>query len=289
MAVYDADGNILSAVYDASGDSLDYAYDSDGTVIFQKELPVGISLKVMSYNVGGWYIGSGSNVPTEKYEQYLALQTGMIQRNDPDILIIQEYMATFSTGHSALTMLQGLFPYVKAVTGGTYFGRAICSKYPISNYVHNAFSAESNRYFDSVDVTIDDVTVTVITTHLGLSQAYRNSEIPELIAYCKQHERFICGGDYNINGTTGTPYEQNIAPFLNEGFNTANWGDFGNLVTCIEGTSLEDHTGCLDNVYTSSNIFVTNAHVDTTKLTDDISDYIDHMPIIADLVVPTES
>lgn len=279
MAIYDINGNELYAVYDINGNELNNAYDINGNLIYQKN---GIHLKVMSYNVGGWYTGGGSYVPTDKYEEYLALQTGMIQRNDPDILIIQEYMSTFSSGHSALTILQDLFPYVKAVSSGTYFGRAICSKYPISNYVHNEYSNESQRYYDSVDVTVDGVVITAVTTHLGLTQANRAVQIPELIAYCEQHERFVCGGDYNIGSAEDT------APFLSEGFCMANWDTYGNLITYIDGTSMEDNRGWLDNVIAPSNFGLTTAYVDTTKLTDDIPDRIDHMPIIADLLVPIE-
>ena len=113
---------VAQGAFNVYGREIGAAYSVDGMQIY----PPVFNLKVMSYNVGGWYKGSGTNVPTAQKEQYLALQTGMIEDNDPDVLVIQEYLANFAAdGTSALSLLQGLFPYVHVKTSGTYFGRAI--------------------------------------------------------------------------------------------------------------------------------------------------------------------
>lgn len=273
------------------GNILQAAYDKSGNAVFPDD-PQITQIKVMTYNVGGWYIGSGRNVPAAEKDVYYALQTGMIEENDPDILIIQEYLGSFSDdGTSALTMLQSLFPYVHVKTSGTYYGRAICSKYPIANYVERQFTQETSRYFDSCTITINSIPITVVTTHLGLTQANRTPEIAQLIAFLETQERFIAGGDYNTGivldsaNTSSDAYINNVKPFVDAGFDTANFGDFGFLVTCNDGVDGAGIDWYLDNVYTSSNITVENAIVDTTKLTDGINEKVDHMPLIATLTI----
>lgn len=285
MAVYSKNGDVLQSVYSKDGHSLTAAYSKSGAQIF----PDGpISLKVMSYNVGGWYIGSGTNVPAEKKDLYYALQTGMIEDNNPDVLVIQEYLANFSAdGTSALTMLQGLFPYVHVITSGTYFGRAICSKYPITNYVERSYTAEPNRYFDSCTITVNGTPITFVNTHLGLTQANLTAEIQQLIPYLQTLTRFVACGDYNTGITPtsanveSTEYINNVKPFIDAGFNTANFGNFGFLLTCVDRNNQTHYY--LDNIYTSGNISVSDAYVDDTKLSDLIDDPIDHMPLIADI------
>lgn len=284
MAVYNIEGVELRSVYNKNGNDLSMCYNKDGAVIFIKQL------KVMTYNVGGWYIGSGRNVPAAQKDIYYALQTGMIEDADPDILVIQEYLAQFSDdGTSALTMLQSLFPYVHAEVSGTYFGRAVCSKYPITDYVKRQFTQEPSRYFDSCTVTVGETPITVVNTHLGLTQANRDPEIVQLITYLNALDKFICCGDFNTGitptsaNTSSTEYVNNVKPFIDEGFNTANFGDFGFLLTCVDRTDGTHYY--LDNIYTSANIEVTNAYVDDTKMTDLIDDPIDHMPLIATLQI----
>lgn len=274
--IYTVNGERVSVAYDVHGQVINSAYDKDGEERFPDD-----SLRIMTYNVGGWYDGSGSNVPSTKRDAYYALQTGMIRGNDPDILIVQEYMQDFSSdGTSALTMLQGIFPYVYAVSDGTYMGRAFCSRYPITDYEHNSFTAESNRYFDAVTVTINNTPIKVVDTHLGLTLANRKLEIAQLIGYLETLGTFICGGDFNLidcKTTDGEDYKEIMTQILAAGFNVANcYGD--HFLTTYEDNGW---VGCLDNIVTSSNIEIVSATVDTTKLTDGITDKVDHMPLIA--------
>jgi endonuclease/exonuclease/phosphatase family metal-dependent hydrolase len=286
MSIYNKSGIQIYSAYNKSGTSLINAYDVSGGVVFAQS---GIPLKVMTYNVGGWYIGSGTNVPTDKYEAYLALQTGMIEGNDPDVLLIEEYLANFSSGHPAIDILQGLFPYVHVKTSGTYYGRAVCSKYPITDYEEHYFTNDASRYYDTCTITISGVTVTAVVTHLDTDNTKKYAQIAELIPFLETLPKFFCGGDFNAYIThgqaspTSTNYINNVKPFIDAGFNTANWGAYGFMDTYSD----DDYTMGLDNIYTSSNITVTGAYVDETKMNDSIVDKIDHMPLIATLTIPT--
>lgn len=289
MAIYDADGNQLYACYDADGNSLNSAYDADGTLIFQRDAPV---IKVMTYNVGQWYIGTGTNVPADKDADYYALQNSMIQNADADVLFINEYWDTFSkTGRTALSLLEQYFPYIQTQGGSSgYYGRAICSKYPLGTWEHHSYTNESNRYYDSTTITVSDRQIKLVVTHLEPRDASkRYAQITELISYLSSLNRFICGGDLNTVTITGSvtteadDYTNIITPLLNAGFNCAN-NESQFLVTYSDEPT-GTYVGCLDNIITSANISITDAYVDTTKLTDSIADKTDHMPLIAELAV----
>lgn len=289
MSIYDLTGSPLSDAYNVSGDALSLAYDKSGDIIYT----AGDRLKVMTYNVGGWYIGSGRNVPAAEKDAYYALQTGMIEAAAPDILFINEYLEEFSDdGTSALTMLQSLFPYVERVTNGTYFGRAICSTYPISNYSSHTFSVGSPYYYDSAEVVIDGTPVTLVVIHLIVNpETTRYTQAQELLAYLQTLDTFICAGDFNTGistntaTTSSTEYEKFVKIFVDAGFHTANFGSSGFMVTCNDGVNGTGTDWYIDNIITSADIDVVSAYVDTTKLTDGISGKTDHMPLIALLEV----
>lgn len=283
--IYSVSGSTLNSVNGINGNTLSTAYDVDGEVVFPA-LPT--DLKVMTYNVGQWYIGSGTNVPADKDAEYYALQNGMIANADADILFLCEYWDTFSqAGRTALSMLSQYYPYIETRNGGSgYYGRAICSKYPLSNYTHHAFSNESSRYYDSVSVTIGGTSLKLVVTHLSTDASKRSVQIGELITFLSSQDMFICAGDFNpltiCNGVTteADDYTNIIMPLLNAGFHLANCS------TRFMYTYNDDTwNGCLDNIVTSSNITIEDAYVDETKLTDGIGDKVDHMPLIAELQI----
>ena len=288
MSIYDKSGAQLETVYNVSGAALPTAYDKAGNIIF-----AAADLKVMTYNVGGWYIGSGRNVPAAEKDAYYALQTGMIADASPDILFINEYMAQFSDdGTSALEMLQQFFPYIETAMSGTYFSRAICSKLPLTNYTQHSFSVGNGQYYDSAEVVVDGTPVTLVVIHLIVNpETTRYTQAQELLAYLETLDTFICAGDYNtgISTSTANPssseYEKFVKIFLDAGFHTANFGASGFMVTCNDGVNGTGTDWYIDNIITSADINVISSYVDTTKLTDGISGKIDHMPLIANLEV----
>ena len=293
MGVFDVGGNALNTVYDALGNSLPTAYDVDGDVVFT----MGNTIKVMTYNVGQWYIGSGSNVPAELDAEYYALQNGIIQRADADILFINEYRDPFSaSGRTAMSLLSQYYPYIvtRNVSAG-YFGRAICSKFPLSNFTaHNFTSAVTGHYYDTAETEINGKQVTLVAVHLMTNpESNRYLQAQELRDFLLTLDTFIAGGDYNTgispdygtDNTASTEYARYIKIFTDEGYHTANGGAFGFKTTCNDGV---DGTGInwdIDNFITSSDISILSASVDDTKLHDSISAKIDHMPLIATLAV----
>lgn len=285
--IYTKNGITATTAYNKSGSAINNAYDKDGNLVFVSQ---GEVIKIMTYNVGQWYIGSGDNVPADKDAAYYALQNGMIQNANADILFINEYWDVFSkTGRTALSLLEQYFPYIHTENGSSgYYGRAICSKYPLSNYTKHSYTNESSRYYDSAVITVDNKQITLVVTHLSTDQDKRMVQIPELIAYLSNLDRFISAGDYNTGvkpNISDGRYETNVVPFLEAGFHMANFSSWGYLVTCNDGIDGTGQDYCIDNIISSANITFVNAYVDTTKLTDGISAKIDHMPLIASVIV----
>lgn len=283
--VYDINGSPLYSAYDKNAIELQSAFDVYGNSLFS----------VMTYNVGQWYIGSGTNVPSAKDSQYYALQNGMLQNDDADIVFLEEYWKTFSgTGRTAKSILEQYYPYIHEQGGDSgYYGRCICSKYPIDNYTVHTYTNDAQRYYDSCDILFGGTSVTLVITHLSTVSSERIAQLSELLSFLGTLDTFICAGDFNTldcRSVGGQDYTDIIAPILSQGYHCANCSSFGFLDTYFDQTSPRPNVdggwaGCLDNIVTSSNISVGSAFVDTTKMTDGLTDKVDHMPLIADLII----
>ena len=285
MPTYDIDGQLMNAVYDADG-TVSSAYDIDGNLLSE------LKVRLCAYNCGQWYIGGHDNIPAEYDETYYALQSGMISDIDADILLLEEYTAQFSkAGRTALSWLSQIYPYYHEQGNGTTTTvqqRAVYSKYPIANYTTHAFTDGSGYYFDTCTITVHGIPITVAVTHMHWNnRTYRVQEVGEILSVVASSDRFIVGGDFNLEDyydTSGSDYTQTMKPFRDGGYNIANGAGFGFLTTYSDDPT-GTYTGCLDNIVTSANITIDDVFVDTTKETDGLADKIDHMPLVADLIL----
>lgn len=290
MAIYDADGNQLLVCYDADGSQLSHAYDADGSVIYSA---ITINLKVMEYNVGQWYIGSGVNVPLAKDAEYYALQNGMIANDDADILCLCEYRTQFSSNRTAKSMLEQYYPYI-AENNGTagYNGKCICSKYPISDYQSYFYTMDAGRKnnYDVVTVTVDDIPIKVICTHLEpTNQTVKHAQALELFNFAQSlNSRYIICADFNTEMVNPMSSDNNAVygNFLNAGDTLANGGAFGIFNTSCNSDDWTNDANSIDNIICSPSIEITSVSTDTTKVTDSIMEgKIDHIPLIAEVSV----
>lgn len=285
--IYDVNGNALTDAYDVNGNALAQAYDIDGNPLLD------LTLKVMTYNVGQWYIGNGSVVPTAKDAQYYALQNAIIGGQDADIITMQEYTKQFSgTGRTAKSLLEQYYPYIHEESGtSNYFGRAIASKYPIVSYTPHIYADDANgRYYDMAVIQIGSRQIDVIVTHLhpsDQSEKIRTAKI--LFDYAQTLPNpYIIGGDFN--STLKDPFsEVNAAiynQFLNAGDTIANDGAFGILPTACNSDNWSTEAFAIDNIICSSGITIDAVWTDQTKLTDSIQEgKIDHIPLIAEVTI----
>lgn len=293
MSVYDKSGTLVSTLYDVGGNALTSAYEKNGNPVF----PEDFSLKVMTYNVGQWYIGSGDNVPSDLDASFYALQNEIIGNNDPDILFVEEYSKQFSkTGRTALSLLQQYYPYTHETDGtgayGYYLNRCVCSKYPISDYTVRTYSNDANRYFDSFKVNVYGTPIVCIITHLDAqSNDRRIVQATQLCNFVKTlNGLFIIGGDFN--STIFDPFSEANAAIYNQfieyGCSIANGGRFGVLDTYCNGIDWENNAHAIDNIIVSPGITIDDVRTDLSKITNSAvlaAGKIDHTPLVAQLTL----
>lgn len=286
--IYDASGNSLKRVYDKSGNALNTAYDASGNVVYRSDAK---RLKIMTYNVGQWYTGTGATVPTEKKSEYYALHSGIFERHRPDILFLQEYLNTWcADGSSADELLNPYFDNRQVTTPQGMIGHAIATNgIPISNYQSHQFTTNKGNYpsFESAEVTIGGKTLTIINTHNDYTFSYQQQEVTDLLAYLATLDSFILCGDFNIDlsveETTGQQYINSVKRFLNAGYHVGNC--VVDWVRTYFGGSTATGGKFTDQVVTSADIEIESIYADETKLTDEIADKIDHLPLIAELIL----
>lgn len=280
MSIYNKSKELLANAFEKSGTALNAAYLKDGVQIFPDGPTI---LKVMTYNVGGWYDGKGTNVPAAQDQEYFDLQYGTIHDNDPDFLLLEEYWDQFSkTGRTARSFLSELFPFVYPINGNTkYFGRCFCSKYPLSSYQQRLYTGENERYYDTIVANINGQNVTLCVTHLGLTSEVRATQAQELLTFAQSVQTpLIIAGDFNTASSRpdGADYNNVLLPFINAGYKLANCGDFGRIITYRD---LVYGNGALDNIIFSPQFVISYVYCDDRKYMDELPEHVDHMPLIA--------
>lgn len=296
MAIYNKSGVQIYSAYKKDGTPVRQAYDRHGNLVFNGE--DGEHLKVMQYNVGGWYNGTGQSVPSAYDAPYYALQNGILQRHDPDILCIEEYRTQFTTGgRTAQSMLSQYFQYIEERQGTTaYYGHAVCSKYPILSYTENHYANDTARYYGLAVIDMDGTTLNVIVTHLSTDGEKRPAQSLELLNYANTLTNVIVAGDFNLHchsktdvfPVNGMVEWESYAPWVNAGYHLANNDDTFGFIDTMYNSTYEWWYG-LDNIIVSRNILIDSVYTDRTKVTDPITSdpnwLIDHIPIIAEITI----
>lgn len=292
MAIYDLLENELNSAYDVDGTALSSAYSIDTTKVFPDKEPVipTAYLKVMSYNVGQWYNGTLTAVPTDQYETYYNLHRSMIANNDIDILGCQEYSATFSNGHTADSVIGEYFTDSAKNNESSYQRKALYSNgYTLNDVVNTNYDGYSWGY-QKARIVVDGKDVWIINTHLATSstESQKVAQAKLLFDMVSELERFIILGDFNTvcMSTSDTEYTTIMKQFVDAGYNVASCSEqFGFNLTWTEST---DRTGVwypCDHIITSSNIVMSDVMVDYSKVA--VSSVngvrIDHCPLIATL------
>ncbi len=246
---------------------------------------------VMTYNVGIWYDGSGMFIPEKEYFDYLFLHKSIIDKYSPDILCMQEFCDEIIPGKSARReLLFDNFPFIESFNAHTayhnYVGKAICSKYKIEEATSS--SLETDGVYDSPNfeksyIWMNGRHVCVISAHPMANTYVALLEMMYLAQNVKDEPYFIICVDTNLNVLDETELSSLKLAFDMYGieYNMANGGEFGSFVTY-------PRTGiAIDNIITSSNIFIESVTVDTSKdaFFSKNPDSRDHYPLIAEIYV----
>lgn len=272
MSVYSVDGESLQNVYEVSGESLSQAYNINGDPMLGPSIFV-----VMEFNIQWW---EGINANT-------SIMNSIFSAYTPHICGIQE------TGQSGTLKYIGTqFQEGKAMTG-LVNNPAFLFNVPYSDYGQGVYTSQGNetRGWQKCNVVIDGKTVAVYNTHLENDiRSARIAQAMEMLDMLKNEEYFICIGDFNFGGTSYSS-EQYIAiaePFIEEGFNLANWTtDTGIVNTWFNGTTVDGSTQkyATDNIITSSNILINDVVYDQRKIEAETGLVIDHIPTVVWLTI----
>lgn len=293
MPVYDYKGQQPTGLVRSNGLDVFNVYSVDHErILFHPEYP---RLKVASYNVGGWYIGSGTNIPTEEKSVFVPMQQQILSELDADVCCFQEYWGTMcEDGTLASTVESGIFGHIETTNADTQWnGHAIATKdkaisdYQSIDFEHQYISAPN---YQKCYITVGEKQVCLINTHLSTQADPRIPQAEELLAAVANEEYFVLFGDLNTNITCFASEEARtvIGAFLSEGYHAANVSDGRFFISYYPDTTIESGTKALDNIITSPNIKINSAWTNPYKFDANTGKKIDHVPLIAELVIVDE-
>ena len=284
MALYDARGNQLLEVYDKNGNPLSEVYDKNGNVIWTS---APTTLKVATYNVGDWGWGAGT-ISAEYKDSYLALQNTIFSNIDADVCGMQEWSTVFcSDGTLSSIVTDNYFDYLYG-NGYWAVGSKIefdycetCSYYDVS--VGGDYAKYNKVYF-----YVRGKRICLLNVHFAYEdQSIQEAQHNEILNVANNEDYVIICGDFNtaIHTLEDEDYINCIKPFIDAGYSDANCGDFGILSTYYNASTPGTYRPATDHIIVSPNITITNAYVDTTKLTDGLDQKIDLIPLVAELLI----
>lgn len=290
MNIYNVDGNAISLCYNKNGNALQNAYDVNGNVIWASSAS---SLKVATYNVGQYYIGNSHPIPTEYKTEYTNLQTTIFNNIQPDICLMQEATNLFcADGTLANTFLSTWFDTFQTTRGdiGYQAHKVATGGITIEDYTEVAFTHAVGNYpgYETFYITVDGKRIFMVNTHMTTSQSYQEAQCTEILNAVAGKEYFIICGDFNtvISALNDEDYIKCIKPFIDLGYKDANCGRFGIFPTYYDTSDPNaDYKPATDHIIVSPNITISDAWVNTTKLTDGLNDKIDHVPLVAELLI----
>lgn len=248
-----------------------------------------LRLTLMTYNCGGYYLGTGTSVPTDYVTQFEEILRS-IATNNCDVMCIQEHHHYFSDDITAESILSDYYDSFFENGGDTGFGgRLTATRKTVSSSTCWSFSQQSNQgnCLETV-INIPEKDVHILSVHLDWAdQARQESQVQELIKWASDKEYFVICGDFNsvCYDVHDLDYISVIKPFLDLGYNSANCSRFGFIPTFYVVGNLANGSS-LDQIITSNNITIRKVWTDKIKYGNSyVGDRVDHLPLCAELVI----
>lgn len=273
--MYDIDGKTLTTAYDIYGTAIDSVHNIEE------------KLRVMCYNIQRW---SGNNALASI--QDVAFGSGAV------IVGMQEWGNSITTsasigGKSIPDYLAGKGYSDLYVSSLDVNHKAIASMIKMEDMSETRYSqSHETRSYTKSYFTFGGKRIALFNTHLDyqVESSIKFLQAKELLAAVAQEKSFVLMGDLNttVQSTSENEFIQIVKPFIDAGYNVANGGEpLGLLMTFYNGTTVEGSSQITppDNIITSADIEISNVYLDTTKLTAGTGNVIDHIPLIADLVI----
>lgn len=240
-----------------------------------------VKVRVAQWNIGQLSMGKkGKTVFTrQKRNEKAIAYSRLINDVRADIFCMNEFAPYFSLKDSlredsADLTRNTLLSMYEDCRYGTRYG-ANCNCIAVASGTINNFKTvnykvkKQNRYYSIGEIEIDGSKVKIISTHLDIhpDKSERKAQTIELLELLKDESYVILCADFNMVDTS----EYDL--FKREGFNMANHGVLGDLITC----PYKDSGYCIDNIMCKGfNVM----GVDVYK-----TDLSDHYVIAADLIM----
>ena len=292
MAVYTKGGTEINEVFSVNGTSLSEAYDVYGYQVLE-ETPVEPDLVVMTYNYQ-W---------CDNINSQLAMQQAIISKYEPNIIGLQEagtrqpggFASTFP---AVATQFLSDYPY-KVVSATATNPNGIASKIEYEDYEEVLLDSDGDdQYWDyqKCYITVKGKRIAWFNTHLtyksdAVTKARKYRQATELFNDAETEDYVIITGDFNMYGIgfDNAEYIGIGKQFADAGYNLSNWNNKVGFVktwtSSATATSLDNFSQSCDNIITSPNIRIKRVVFDTTKFDYLNGRSIDHIPVIAYLVI----
>lgn len=244
-------------------------------------------LKVMTWNV--WLVEKADNI------------LSLIKEIEPDILCCQELTTdsfvnpsrNIPAEISKLAAMNYKYQQILERSGEQYYkiGNAIFSKLPIIDYKFSYIGQTSpdspnypyeRRVYMEVKLKTDDKTLTVGTTHLSYSHAFkitrkRHEEFNGLIDSVKNHkERFVLPGDLNSLPNSRTIAElKKYFAHAGPSYNEPTWTTKPFSYQGFEASTLDWR---IDYIFATRDIKILSSKTVKTE-------FSDHLPILAEIEI----
>ena len=233
------------------------------------------TLRVMSYNVGAWAYGVGSNagLADATYSEKLLNYKNYFGEVMPELCFLQEKVSVINktSGDTANNVLMApIFPYIF----DDFAQVSTQSIYPLRSSEAITLTAGSRVQLKSY-IKVGDKQICVLCCHLSSGggeeyAALRAEQIAEVLALVQGEDYVIMGGDFNVQSLS------EYSAFTDAGYKLVNGGYFPEKATTQGG--IKPH----DNIIVSPNIYVRNFHLDSDQYDKLASD---HLPLWSDLVL----
>lgn len=280
MAVYDKNGNPLTAVYDKSGNRLLQAYDKNGNPLMSDPEPS--EFVVMTYNVQDF----------SELNSNETMQSEIINTYKPDVIGFQEFQIAARNYIPAIAT-RLLTDY--SIEMGNYGHKnALVSKYTMTGFttVPHTTQTMDGQSYSTAHITVDGKDILLVVAHVTTTnyEATKIEQIHEVYEAVQGFDYFIIMADFNtrVDSVEHAEYTTIMKQFVDAGYNCANCTEqFGFNDTWTDGSTAEGVWYPCDNIITSASIDINNVIIDTTKIdfAAQTGQKIDHLPIIAYLTI----
>lgn len=294
--IYNLNGENINLPRNMSSELISRAYDVKGNVVFDSGSgpivpePDPLELVVMSYNPQ-WFSGINSQ---------LAMLNEIFGTYNADIIGFQEYYKSSNMPSVAKNALAN-YPYkYKASLATNPNGIASKTEATSIQNIQYSYADDETWQYQKAKFTFEEKTITFYNTHLtwrknDASAEGRRLQTIQLLADAQAEENVIITGDFNSYAKTieDEDYINIFKPFIDAGYNMVN----ASLKSGFYGTYLgltylpssaksitEIGTPC-DNIIVSGNIDLANIWYDETKLKYLNGKTIDHIPVVAKLII----